>query len=133
MSVEAIEAALRERLAGFTALPKAWPNEDFDPKAPGNLPYVSCDLVKAATSDQTLAATAPEMVGRLIATVVVAKGSTSRPVNRHADAIAELFPAGARFAAGTQMITITQPPHTREGMTDGAYWRVPVVIPFLAA
>lgn len=133
MSAEAIESALRARLATFTALPKAWPNEDFDPKAPGNLPYVACDVVKASTRDQTLGAASPEMVGRLIATVVVAKGSTSRPANRHADAIAALFPMGARFEAGELMITITQPPHAREGMTDGAYWRVPVVIPFLAA
>lgn len=133
MNAADIETALKARLAGFAALPKAWPNQDFDPKAPGNLPYIACDLVKAATTDRTLDADDPESVGRLVATIVVAKGSSTGAANRHADAVAALFPMGQRIAAGDLTITVTQPPHIREGMSDGVYWRVPVVIPFLAS
>lgn len=128
----AIETALKARLATFTALPKAWPNQDFDPTKPGNLPYVACDLVKAGTRDRTLDGDAPEFVGRLIATVVVARGTATATANSHADAIAALFPMGDRIPAGGLTITVTQPPHVREGMSDGSYWRVPVAIPFSA-
>ncbi|MCZ0963886.1 phage tail terminator-like protein [Paracoccus benzoatiresistens] len=133
MSAAAIEAALKARLAEYADLPKAWPNQDFDPKDPGNMPYVACDLVRAGTSDRTLEGDAPETVGRLVATVVVAKGTSTGTANRHADAIAALFPRGQRIAAGELAVTVTQPPHIREGMTDGTYWRVPVAITFLAA
>ena len=132
MNAEAIEAALKARLATFTDLPKAWPNQDFDPTKAGNLPYVACDLVKAATSDRTLDGSDPESIGRLIATVVVPRGSSTSRANRYADAIAALFPMGLRIAGDGVTITITQPPHAREGMTDGIYWRVPVVISYLA-
>lgn len=133
MSAEAIELALKARLTEYTDLPKAWPNQDFDPKAPGNLPYVAVDLVKAGTSDRTIEGDAPETVGRLVATVVTAKGISSGTANRHADAIAALFPMGLKLAAGAVTVEITQPPHIREGLPDGVYWRVPVAITFLAA
>lgn len=132
MSAAAIEAALKARLALFTALPKAWPNQDFDPAKAGNLPYVACDLVRAGTADRTLEGDAPETVGRLVATVVVAKGSSTGTANGHADAIAALFPMGLELPAGALTVEITQPPHIREGLPDGAYWRVPVAVTFLA-
>lgn len=131
MSATAIENALKARLAEHF-LPKAWPNLDFDPKAPGNLPYLACDLIKASSADDTLDAERPVYVGRLIATVVVAQGGSTATANDHADAVADLFPMGHRFTAGSLTITITQPPHIREGMGDGAYWRVPVSIPYQA-
>ena len=127
----AIENALKARLATY-ALPKAWPNQGFDPTKAGNVPFIACDLVKAATTDRTLAGESPEYVGRLIATVVVLSGTSTATANTHADAIAALFPMGLRIPAGDKTITITQPPHIREGIGDGSYWRVPVSIPFLA-
>lgn len=133
MSAEAIEAALKAQLALFTDLPKAWPNQDFDPKAPGNLPYVAVDLVRAGTADRTLEGDAPETVGRLVATVVAAKGTNTATSNRHADAIAALFPMGLELTAGGLTVEITQPPHIREGLPDGVHWRTPVAITFLAA
>lgn len=132
MSVTAIETALKARLATYIALPKAWPNQDFDPAAPENLPYLACDLVRAATADATLAGDSPVWTGRLICTVVVARNTSTSTANGHADAIAALFPMGLTMTAGSIKITITQPPHIREGMADGAYWRVPVSIPFIA-
>lgn len=131
MTATAIETALKARLATL-ALPKAWPNQDYDPTASGKLPYIACDLVKADTTDATLDAVQPVSTGRLIATVVVARGTSTATANGHADTIAALFPMGLRITAGSQTITITQPAHIREGMADGAYWRVPVSVPFLA-
>lgn len=132
MSVEAIENALKARLAAASPLPKAWPNQDFEPTATGNLPYLACDIVKASTTDRTLCATSPAFVGILIVSVVVAKGTSTGTANSQAEAIAAAFPMNLRFPAGPLTIEVTQPPHVREGMTDGAYWRVPVRIPFLA-
>lgn len=132
MSVTDIENTLKARVAAASALPKAWPNQDFDPTKPGNLPYLACDIVKAATTDRTLGATSPAFVGVLIVTIVVAKGTSTTIANSHGDTISEAFPMTMRFDAGALQIEVTQPPHVREGMTDGAYWRVPVRIAFMA-
>lgn len=131
MTASAIETAIKARLATL-ALPKAWPNQDYDPTASGKLPYIACDLVKADTTDATLDGVQPVSTGRLIATVVVARGTSTATANGHADTIAALFPMGQSITAGTQTITITQPPHIREGAADGAYWRVPISIPYTA-
>lgn len=131
MSRRAITNALKARLAPHT-LPKAWPNQPFDPSAAGNLPYLAVDLVRAGTTDDTLDAEAPIQRGRLIVTVVARTGTSDGTADDHADAVAALFPTGARIPADTLTITITQPPHIREGMPDDGYWRVPVVIPFEA-
>lgn len=129
MSTAAVESAIAARLAAHS-LPKAWPNQDFDPTKAGNLPYLACAIVKASTTDQTVSGEAPISVGRLIATVVAMKGKGTVTANGHADTIAALFPKGWRVENEGVVIEITGPPHIREGMPDGAYWRVPVSIPF---
>ncbi len=125
------DAALRSRLSTLPGIPKAWPNTDFDPKATGNLPYIACEIVRAGTSDATLDGVAPIVTGRLIASVVVAKGTGETRADEIAEQVAALFPMGLTIPLGYIIdIIVTQPPHIREGMTDGAYWRVPVSIPF---
>ena len=129
MSTKAIENALKGAVAVLLpTLPKAWPNQDFNPSAAGNLPYAACDLVYAGTTDDTVDAEHPVTAGTLVVTIVVAKGTSTSTANGHADTVAAAFPMGRRITAGNKTITITQPPHTREGMPDGAYWRVPVRI-----
>ncbi len=125
------DAALKTRLAALSGIPKAWPNIDFDPTAPGNLPYIACEIVRAGTTDATLDAEAPIVTGRLIASVVVAKGTGDTRADEIAEQVAALFPMGLNIPASYIIdIIVTQPPHIREGMTDGTYWRVPVSIPF---
>jgi len=131
MSRRAITNALKARLAAVS-LPKAWLNQDFDPAKPGNLPYLAVSIIRADTTDDTLDAEAPIQTGRIIASVVTARGSGDGQADDHADAVAALFPMGLRLTAGSQTITITQPPHVNEGLEDGAHWRVPVRIAFEA-
>lgn len=123
------ELALKARLATLPGIPKAWPNQDFDPKAPGNVPYIACTIIRAGTSDDTLDTAAPIVAGRLIATVVGLKGSGEGSANEIAEQIAALFPMGAQITAPGFVVDVMQPPHIREGMSDGAYWRVPVSVP----
>jgi hypothetical protein len=123
------ELALKARLAAIPGIPKTWPNQDFDPKAPGNVPYIACTIVRAGTSDDTLDSVAPIVVGRLIATVVVLRGSGEGRANDIAEQVAALFPMGAQITAPGFVTDVIQPPHIREGMSDGAYWRVPVSVP----
>lgn len=124
------EAALKARLATLANIPKAWPNIDFDPTKPGNLPYVSCTIVRSRTADDTLDGEAPIVVGALIATVVVDNGTGEVVADSLAEQIAALFPMGATIPAAGMTTQIMQPPHIREGNSDGTYWRVPVSIPF---
>lgn len=124
------EAALKARLATLSGIPKAWPNQGFDPAAPGNLPYIACAIIRAGTSDDTLDGESPIVAGRLIASVVVASGTGEARANEIAEQIADLFPMGEKIEAPGATTQITQPPHIREGMADGGYWRVPVSVPF---
>lgn len=124
------EVALKARLAMLAGVPKAWPNQDFDPTKPGNLPYVACEIVRARTGDDTLDGEATIVTGALIATVVVAKGTGEVAADSIAEQIAALFPMGATIPAAGVTTQIMQPPHIREGIGDGTYWRVPVSIPF---
>lgn len=125
------DAALKARLATLAGIPKAWPNVDFDPAALGNLPYIACTIVRAGTSDDTLNAEAPIVIGRLIATVVTAKGTGEARADQITEQVAALLPMGLKLVSDyITDIIIIQPPHIREGMADGAYWRVPVSIPF---
>lgn len=124
------EVALKARLATLAGVPKAWPNQDFDPTKAGNLPYVACEIVRARTSDDTLDGEAPIVTGALIATVVVAKGTGEVAADSLAEQIAALFPMGATIPAAGMTTQILQPPHIREGIGDGTYWRVPVSIAF---
>ncbi|AZV00275.1 phage tail terminator-like protein [Paracoccus kondratievae] len=131
------EAALKARLATLAGIPKAWPNQDFDlPPVPGDAAaryawaYLACEIIRTGTSDTTLNAEAPVVTGRLIATAVTLKGTGEARANEIAEQVAALFPMGERIAVSGFVTQITQPPHIREGMGDGAYWRVPVSIPF---
>ncbi|WP_313349382.1 phage tail terminator-like protein [Paracoccus sp. (in: a-proteobacteria)] len=124
------ENALKARLATLSGVAKAWPNLDFDPIKAGNLPYVDCTIVRAGTGDDTLDAEFPIVTGRLIATVVTLKGSGEATADSIAEQIAALFPMGLRITASGTSTQIMQPPHIREGMGDGSYWRVPVSVPF---
>ena len=130
MTTSAIENAYKARLATIPGIPKAWPNDDFDPKATGNLPYIACDILRAATTDDTLDGEHPIIAGRLLATVVVEKGKGTTVANRFADLIAGLFPMGLRLPSEQSVMAIMSPPHIREGYGDGTYWRVVVSIPF---
>jgi hypothetical protein len=133
MSRRGIHTALTDRLLTIN-LPKAWLNQDFDPSADGNLPYLSVEMIRSGTSDDTLDGEAPIQTGRLIVTVVAQGGTGSGAADDHADTIAALYPMGDRIAATTgETITILQPPHIREGIADGSYWRVPVSVSFQAA
>lgn len=124
------EAALRQRLATLSDVPTAWPNVSFNPADPGNLPYIACTIVRAGTSDQTLDGQSPIVTGRLIATVVVEQNTGEVQADQIAERVADLFPMGLRIATDDIITVITQPAHIREGIPDGAYWRVPVSIPF---
>lgn len=124
------EAALKARIATISGVPKAWPNQDYDPSGVGKVPYLACEIVRASTSDATLDAAAPVVIGRLIVTVVTNKGIGEATANQLSAQVADLFPMGLRINTGNIATTITQPPHIREGMTDGTYWRVPISIPF---
>jgi len=129
MSRRAITNALKARLS-TVALPKAWPNQDFDPSAPGNLPYLAVSIIRADTIDNTVAGEMQIGLGRLIVAVVVRANSADGAADDHADAVAALFPKGTVLPADEGTVEITGPPHVREGLTDGTHWRVPVIIPF---
>lgn len=129
--------AMKARLATLTGVPKAWPNQDFtlpvvptDPAGRNAWAYLSCTILRAATTDDTIDAEAPLTTGRLIVTVVTLKGTGEARSDTLAEQVSSLFPMGLRMTAGGSITTIMSPAHIRDGVTDGSYWRVSVAIPF---
>lgn len=131
------ELALKARLSTLPSIPKAWPNDDFrlppvptDAAGRASWAYIACTIVRAGTSDDTLDNTSTIVTGRMIASVVTLKGTGEARADQVAEQIAALFPMGQEVGSGGNVAQVMQPPHIREGITDGAYWRVPVSIPF---
>ena len=131
------ENLLKARLATLAGVPKAWPNQDFAlPAVPNDAAgrqawaYLACSIVRAGTSDDTLDAVAPVVTARLIVTVVTLDGTGEARADTLAEQVQNLFPMGLRLDDGDIIeVIVTQPAHIREGMSDGAYWRVPVSVP----
>ncbi|MBO0141506.1 hypothetical protein JZX87_10060 [Agrobacterium sp. Ap1] len=125
-----IELALKAAIeAGNLAWPVAWPNQDL----PGDKPHIVVEIVRVNRRDETLAGESPISLGRLIATVVVAKGTSTKVANEKADAISELFPMARRIAVPGGEIVILKPADVMDGYPEGADWRVPVRISYEAS
>lgn len=119
-----IETAIKTEIDGAgLAWPIAWPNENFnDPK-----PYIAVSIVRVNRRDDTLAGENTISLGRVIGTVVVAKGSYTRTANLKADQFAALFPMGKTIAVPGGQIVFTKPADIQEGFPQDEDWRVPVI------
>lgn len=127
MSTRDIENAVKAVLDGMS-LPKAWPNQNFDPSTAGNLPYIAVSFVKAGAVSNQIDGGDTIRTWRLIATVVTGANDGSGIAADYADQIGALFPTGRRIETDTAQIVVIAPPDVRDGFPDGVYWRVPVRI-----
>ncbi len=121
--------AFKDRLEAYALsnlMPVAWPNIDFTPS--GDLdapPYLEIQFAPAPNERLTLGDRS-RVYGSVIITVVARKGVGSARSEEVADEIAGIFPVD--FTMGRTRVTVA--PSVREGIRDGAHWRVPVVIPY---
>ncbi|WP_312526706.1 phage tail terminator-like protein [Paracoccus sp. (in: a-proteobacteria)] len=123
-------AALRLEVDRIPGAVKTYANGPvFDPSAPGNLPYFEVAVIRAGTSDPTLDAEGETVSGSLIVGVVTKSGIGEYDANTLADRVAAVFPMGREIMTNLSVIGIMSPPHIREGIPDGAYWRVVVTVP----
>lgn len=125
---DAIETALGQRLAALPNVPPiAWPNANYDPKAPNAVPYIEFIHSPVQRLDDTLDASDERQEGLALMTVIIARGQFTRPANALADAIAARFPNGLRLPLTTgDDVMLTKPTDIVAGFTDGVYYRVPV-------
>lgn len=128
MNNTAIETAIGQHLAAMPgALPIAWPNADYDPRAVGAAPYVEFVHAPVQRLDDTIDASEPRQEGLVLMTVVSARGNFTNAVNAIADAVAARFGTGLRLALSTGgEVMMTKPADIVQGFTDGVYWRAPV-------
>lgn len=125
-----IELALKAAIdAGNLVWPISWPNQDH----PGDKPHIVIEIVRVNRRDETLNGENPISLGRLIATVVVAKGTSTKVANEKADAISDLFPMARRIPVAGGEIVILKPADVMDGYPEDAEWRVPVRISYEAS
>lgn len=123
----AIELALKAEIDGAgLSWGIAWPNQDH----PGTRPHIVVEFVRIGRRDDTLSGEMTISRGQMIATVVTDRGISSKLANQKADQIAALFPMGRRIAVTGGEIVIMKPADIREGFTQDAEWRTPVIVDF---
>lgn len=126
-----IRLALSARLASLVlspAMPIAWEGVEFDP--PPVTGYLDVQLFRSATNRQFIGSADPhQRLGFLQVAVMVAPGDDGAGVmraDRIADAIVAHFPCDLRLGG----VRITARPNVAGGFPDGAWWRLPISVPF---
>lgn len=126
-----IGAALKAKLAALSfapPIPVAWPNRDF---TPAGFRYIAAQI-DGLPNDRLTISGHHRISGVLIIGVVIPAGGGTGEADGIADAVAAHFPCDLRLTIASGALRITQEPSIRSGFRDGAYWRVPVTIPFEA-
>jgi len=124
--------------ARITSLPltiaKAWPGETFTVPTGGGkpLPYLRVGRVSAAPLRQMIApGKVHQRTGFLIITLVYPLGQNISVYDEIAGTIAEYFKDGTELNYGGVCATVTAYPHVSDGYLEGAYWEIPVRIPWV--
>lgn len=126
-----IGAALKAHLAALVfspTIPVAWPNRDFTPTGERFL----AAQIDGLPNDRLTISGTHRVSGVLTVGAVIPAGGGTGQADGIADAVAEHFPCDLRLTIASGAVRITQVPSVRGGYRDGAYWRVPVTIPFEA-
>lgn len=130
MNPAEIIAAIKAHLGSpeITGLMMVWPNTEAQPARPYAM--VEVDLMGAA--DRTIDRTRPEIPGVIRVLIVTDEGIGDRDANTFAWYFALRFapPTVINFAGG--LIECNQSPGIKKGYAQGAAWRVPLEVPFLA-
>ena len=124
-----IERAMGQRLAAMTGVPAiAWPNDDADPARP----FLKFQHVPVSRTDATLDGVGETARGYVTITVVAARDKFATAANTLAGSVMAQFEYGLRLSMAAGQITINKPPEALAGYRDGADWRVPVRINYVA-
>ena len=129
MTLQEIETALGQRLAGISPAPRiAWPNKDKDHPA---LPYLEFRHVPVSVEDDTLDSTGRRQLGLALITVVAQEDQFTTAANGLVAAIQGQFPRGLRLnVPGSGDILIRRHVEAVAPFQDGDKWRQPVRITY---
>lgn len=135
MTEELIAKDLFNHLIGLgSSLQIAWPNLDFNPPKDGSndpLPYLQADLLPAQTTAAALGSAGQNRhTGIFQITIVQPEGSGLIDPLETADSIIAHFKRGTSITGDGDTIRIDGPPYTAPSFKDGAYRRLPVLIPY---
>lgn len=129
MISQQIGAALKARLAALTfaqPIPVAWPGKDFTPSGR----YIAAQI-DGIPNERLTVAGHHRIAGLFLLAAVIPAGKGTGEADGIADAIAAHFPVDLRLTlTGGSILRVTAAPSIRGGFLDGAWWRVPVSVPF---
>lgn len=124
-----ISTVLMRHLEGMAGLPDlVFENKDSTLTPP----YVVFENVRVSRKDKTISGGQAESRGYLWVTVVRPLNEWVTEAENLADDISEHFSYPTSFLVIGGKITITKPPEIKQGYRDGAKWRTPVKIDYLA-
>lgn len=126
-----IGAALKAHMAAMSfspAIPIAWPGRDYEPDGTR---FLAVQIEGLPNQRVTIGGTS-RITGFVAVNVAIPAGKGTGEADGIADAVAAHFPADWRDVLPSATLRITATPSIRGGYKDGAYWRVPVTIPFEA-
>jgi len=126
-----IGAALKARVASLVfspAIPVAWPGRDYTPTG---IRFLAVQIEGLPNQRLTIGGTS-RITGFVSVNVAIPAGKGTGEADSIADAVAAHFPVDLRETLPSATLRITETPSVRGGYRDGAYWRVPVIIPFEA-
>ena len=105
-----------------------WPNLEGSPARP----YAMVEVDMIGTTDNTLDATNARTSGVIRIVIVTDEGIGDRQANTFAWHFTQRFvvPTHHDFVGG--LIECNKPPSVKRGYAQGAAWRVPLEIPFIA-
>lgn len=130
MTEAEIRTALGKQLEAIDDIPPIlWPGKPALTAAP----YIVVEFVSSGRTGLTIGGKAERQGGYMQATVVTKADAFEAEALTWADAIGAQFPKGLRLTEGETSVEIPQPPSIAgQGYPDGAHWRMPVRVPYLA-
>lgn len=127
ISLELIETALGQHLAGMAAAPPiAWPNKDANPARP----FLAFDHMPGPRTDPTLDGTGETVTGQVHIGIVVQEDDFTTAANALADSVMQRFAYKTRVTVAGGVILVTKPPEALPGYRDGPDYRQPVRVDY---
>ena len=127
MTQNDIEKAFGERLETADIAPISWPARSFEP----NGEYIEFRHAPNNVTDSFISGGGAIRQGLILITAVIPAGNFTTRANEIADLVFALFPKALRMPQASGTALVTDAADFGSGFTEGAYWKQPVVVPYI--
>ena len=130
MSYVIIRQSLETRLNAIGVFPTAFENVPFNPIA--GTPWQRARLLPARTENPTQGDAFKREIGIFEVMLAYPQNAGPQLAATRANLIVTSFPKGWSLVVGTLRVLIDRSPFIGQGIPDGAWYKLPVSIPYIA-